>query len=104
MGLLEKYAPKADYIAMQGRIKKFQEGGMMAPPPEAAPAPGPGQGGGGDIMAMLDAYRQQPSPQLAEQIVGTLLAMQDQDNAAAQAVPAARIGGTIQRKTPVFNK
>lgn len=59
------------------KVKKFQEGGPMAP--EGAPA-GPGMeappaGGAGDLEAMLAEYAQTRDPQLAVAICDMLVEM-----------------------------
>lgn len=105
MSLIEQYADKDKLaVSRKSEVKRFQQGGPMgAPAPGPAEVAGPPQGGGGDIMAMVEAYAQQPSPELAVQIADTLVGMMAAEAQQMQNVPAARVGGNIKR-VPVFKK
>ena len=106
-----------DWINTYKGVRKFQEGGAMAPP-EAAPAPagpeGGAPGGGGDIEGMLAQYAQTRDPQLAVAICDALVEMMMQQGGGGPAggpppgpeaggPPMARRGAKL-RRGPVFRK
>jgi hypothetical protein len=107
---------KRDWIGTYSNpsVKKFQQGGAMAPAgPEAGAAPeqggapaGPGQGGG-DIEGMIAEYAQTRDPQLAVAIcdmIVEMMAQQGGGGAAPQAggaPPQAKKGMKLKRG-PVF--
>lgn len=67
-----------DWLNQYSGVRKFQEGGSMAPAPAPGGAPagpegGAPQGGGADIEAMLAEYAQTRDPQLAVAICDMLV-------------------------------
>jgi len=94
-------------------IKKFQQGGPMAPaeaPVEGAPGAGPQAGApapGAEVDAMLAEYAQTRDPQLAvaicDMLVELLAGAQGGAPAPAQGAPMARNGMKLKRG-PVFKK
>lgn len=123
-----------NYIEMYStpaQIRKFQDGGQMAPPaggpgagapPEGAPAGAPAQGGG-DIESMIAEYAQTRDPQLAVAICDMIVEMMaqgqggqggqsgqggaspDQGQGGAPAgAPMGKKGMKFKNKGPVFKK
>lgn len=98
-----------DWINDHNRVKKFQQGGAMAPAAPAAPEGGmePQAAPGAEIDAMLAEYAQTRDPQLAVAICDMLVEMiagtAPEGGAPAQGAPMARKGMKINRG-PVFKK
>jgi hypothetical protein len=105
---------KRDWISSYSPepIKKFQEGGPMAPPagPPAGPEAGapPAGPAGGDIEAMIAEYAQTKDPQLAVAICDMIVEMMGQGG--AEGAPAGPEGaeapmakkGMKMKRGPVF--
>ena len=103
------------YAPNNNMIRKFQDGGAMAPPsggaPAGTPAPTGGGQGGGDLEAMIAQYAQSRDPQLAVAICDKIVEMMAQGGAGAPggapapgdqgAAPAAKKGMKL-KKGPVF--
>jgi hypothetical protein len=98
---------KKDWINSRRQVKKFQQGGAMAPGDPAmgeAAAPAPGA----EVDAMLAEYAQTRDPQLAVAICDMLVELvagtQPQPAApgAMEGAPMARHGMKLQ--PPVFKK
>ena len=86
-------------IYAKDKTPKFQAGGEMAPPAEAAPAP---QGGGASgIEGMLQQFAQTQDPQLAIQICNALI---EQLQGGGAPAPAMANGGRMTHKAPIFKK
>jgi hypothetical protein len=92
-------------------VRKFQEGGPMAPP--AGPPAGPAEGapapeaGGGDIEGMIAEYAQTRDPQLAVAICDMIVEMMAQGGGEAPAgpeagAPMAKKGMKMKNRGPVF--
>ena len=90
-------------------VRKFQEGGPMAPPPGAEMAPE--AGGAPDLEGMLMEYSQSRDPQLAiaiaDSLVEMLAAQQGGAPAGPEAMPAGppmAKGGMRTSRAPIFRK
>jgi len=100
----------------QGNIKKFQQGGPMAPaeaPVEGGAPAGPEAGApapGAEVDAMLAEYAQSRDPQLAVAICDMLVEMLAGAQGGAPApggapgAPMARNGMKFKTSGPVFKK
>ena len=102
-----------NWLGLYGGPQKFQAGGPMPAPEEAAPeaAPAPGGGGGGDLEQMVMEYAQTHDPQLAVAIADALVELLAQQGGGAPAgpggpegAPMARYGAKLTNRGPVFRK
>ena len=99
---------RTDWLGYYGP-RKYQAGGPMPAPEEAAAPAGPeAGGGGGDIEQMLMEYAQTRDPQLAVAIADMLVEMLAQQGGGGGEAPAgppmARRGAKLTPRGPVFRK